>query len=536
MCVAAKWYFRHLGLNVSFFWDSSHGHQNNFKGMLNDMDLMPFWVLMMVTWNVASGPRADNTRWADLLASWQRMFNNLTPATCPLFQEAYPSIEKRLRGLGLVSGYGDCTQEVWKYCKANPPTTRPVPKVNFNRFFSTQRKAAQDLDVWTEQKLNVTTLALDEDMLRGKVLQKIVVRQPGLENVATTRQTTDSNLPTYCDKALRNIKSNAVVVAVAMRSEEENKFVVASVVEASAPTERAHSHQNTTCRDVVHTSEWLKEQASGAFFKHVNETFAVLRSPSSLTSCGVLLAHELDARESPMDAMEVVQQDDRAAVLGKACVAMSKNETKRFLYLTRGWPHRFNAMLDPLRRQRIATAFRRDLKGFEYLRDAVAQTEPVRQMLSRSCFYDTSVKQYVKVPFCVCLSSLMHMRSAAHPHVNTLITFGFHAVVIVVIIIVVRSIPIASNRLSKSLVTTILTSRKLLIWLTTAAKASTRHSGRRTPTITRRMPNWSRAKRSFAALKKHIRQFSAGVSLTRSITTPPSRPTIRRLALETFFR
>eukprot|EP00969_Alexandrium_andersonii_P288201 12741060-Alexandrium_andersonii.AAC.1 len=362
--------------------------------MLRDVDMYSFWVLMMVVWNAPCGPLSDRTRWQQLLESWQSMFSCCTAKTCPLFQELADAILQERGGyasLDLPAGASGVDEVLWDALSRDPPFCVGMPKVNLNRFFSSTQRAAQELKKWHTSLLNFQYLALEEDMLGTKGIQKVCIKVPPQENDELLRQSTDARRPTLCDKALRTAANNAIVVGVAMLGEVDHYQYVKIILEAGGPTEAWHRAQAHTLRSAVASKDWLLSQLEGAFVAHLVETLGKWATVAVLQHIGIA-CDGLGAMDlSGVSMVEVVREDDLSALLADACMSMVGRRMARTSWAFGGWPGALAGLLGSQElRSKTVAAFKCDYMAYKSCAERPNPSQHLKKILARSIFLHSS--------------------------------------------------------------------------------------------------------------------------------------------------
>lgn len=177
--VAAYWWLQEVGVCLSAYWDFSHGAQNDWRNMLQDVDMFTFWILMMMVWNCPCGPLTDRTRWQMLLEGWHAMFSNFSASDCPLFLSKVQDILRDRGGLvGLKDGQQSIEEALWDELKGDPPFQAGSPKTNLTRFFSSVAKAREELGRWHVSLMNYEYVAPEESLLTSAKIKKMVLRPP----------------------------------------------------------------------------------------------------------------------------------------------------------------------------------------------------------------------------------------------------------------------------------------------------------------------------------------------------------------------
>lgn len=395
--MSAYHWMMHKGFNLSAIWDWSHGCSNDWKTMLKDSSLMPFWALMIVAWNSACGPHRDMLRWKQLAEAWDCMFSNYTAGTCPLFGEYASAIIRDRGGYSALTGEGQAEEQLWAMLREEPPC-RQVQRVNLNRYFASPRRAADEVGRWHQTLMTSEFVAIEEGMISGARLAKLVVRdRDGV--VDGERQSTNPAVPNLSDRALKANGDNSIVIAISMLGDEMNLATVRIIVESGLAAEAWHGEQNRTLRASLDSATWLCRQMGGEFFTHVHEIFGRLEDVGSLERCRILAPlPDADITEHNDHVMEVTKQDELAFLLGRCTTSLASSRVVRTLWAVGGWPTRFVGLLGSAdQAQVVADAFKDDLESFRAFERQAEKTAAVQRLLQRTVFRQMPVRQFVEV-------------------------------------------------------------------------------------------------------------------------------------------
>lgn len=135
-------YLRSLGVVVTYCPDFSHGSQNDFYDALKSTNLFPFWILMLVVYNLEHGPWQDDVRWNLVNESWSEV--------CGHFGDSFPLLDQRAEDIANEAGgrcqilqdtgQEDVHRAIW--AKMAPGGWRPKGhRTNLNRFWASREKA-----------------------------------------------------------------------------------------------------------------------------------------------------------------------------------------------------------------------------------------------------------------------------------------------------------------------------------------------------------------------------------------------------------
>lgn len=337
-------YLRSLGAVLTFCPDFSHGSQNDFYDALKSMHLFPFWILMLVVYNLEHGPWQGDLRWNQINESWAEVFSHFGGGDFPLLDQRVESISRESGGRSalLEGDHEDVHRAIWA---------------------------------------KVAHMSL-----KGKL-----IHQPEGEH---ERSTTSSSRTCAVERMLRNSAQNAVVLSVLMLGERWHQLLVRAIVKASEPIHLWHRRQNHAHRSAQDSVQWCAEQLSGWFGQTVRQILAQLSDAGALEFVGFSFGSALNHHPS---AGEVLEADELAAVFGGLSLALAGRRWARCLFMLRGWPFRLVAVLggDELRSDTIAE-FRQDYLAYRALMDAPGKTAAMTALLRRSCFGDIAVEQWVQ--------------------------------------------------------------------------------------------------------------------------------------------
>lgn len=236
--MAAFWWLVHKDVAITPIWDWSHGTSNDWKGMLRSAGLMPFWTLTIVAFNSASGPMRDQVRWRQLADAWDTMFEEFSPEQCPWFMEHAGDILNGMGGASYLDGAeveGTTEQRLWNYLRQRCPV-RHIDRINLNRYFSTPRRADEEIPRWHQMLMMNEFCAIEEGMISGGRMSKLIVRAGpnGDDTAGGVSGGGSTAAPTVIDKILRVNGDNSVLIAISILSDKTN-LAMARVLRPRSP-------------------------------------------------------------------------------------------------------------------------------------------------------------------------------------------------------------------------------------------------------------------------------------------------------------
>ena len=67
--------------------------------MMTDVGLNPWWLLMMIMFNVAHGPWNDDYRYGQITECWKQLKQNMRPEELPLFMD---KVARMIEDMGVL--------------------------------------------------------------------------------------------------------------------------------------------------------------------------------------------------------------------------------------------------------------------------------------------------------------------------------------------------------------------------------------------------------------------------------------------------
>lgn len=392
--VCAVWWLQSQGVNLSVWCDPSHGAWADTKQSLKDTNLLGFWMLVMVGYNVPHGPWNDDARYALLKEAFADFQRNHTAKTSELFQHHAAEILHDIGGRSQLPGEKAVDEELWDMMCRESPVARKGYKVNLNRFFHGLQVARDDMRHWTARLMLYQFTAIENGMLASRRPPKVKAVASSSAAGSEEKPTTDATRLDVLERGIRRAGANALEIAVTLFEDRANKTLVRIILASTEPTEKWHRLQAHQLRSVEGSVAWLRSQFSGDWIEHVHLTLRRLSMTTVLEFCGFHLPSAVQPEDWTPLPGEILLQDDFAEVFGSMSVEMVKHRMKRCLWLLRGWPNRMAAVLvgGPTRARTVA-AFRADHEAWQALAAAEGPTSDMVALLHRSVFRRTSVRQ-----------------------------------------------------------------------------------------------------------------------------------------------
>ena len=393
-CVSGMNAMHHfLKLNVMPWWDWSHGCQNDFKNAMKSVGVWPLIILLTVCHNLGHGPERDEClRFHQLNESLRYLFSSFTADDCELFKARAPDMLKQLGSkIDGVEGLSP-NQELWEYLKANHSFPKLGHRVRLAQFLGYHEANTRLLVEWTERLFKAELLALEQDWLKGRLVQERASKDVLI--AADSETTTKAGVASPDLKLLRGAQQNAAVITVLTLQEQTHLRIVHGITRLVNPVAkwRGECAQQTRCG--VDNEEWLVRQISGDFRKHIKEILEVPGMLDFATDCGFLTFQAQSACEQD----EKFDQDERLAnVFGDMCLQLVSNRIRRCFWAFNDYPHRCLCVLSSSDDDvtKMIAEMKDDWKVFSDLKDRVPTSTDLQGIIQRSSFQLPSTMQFV---------------------------------------------------------------------------------------------------------------------------------------------
>lgn len=253
---------------------------------------------------------------------------------------------------------------------------------------------------WHERLYAYLWVCLEMDMLKGRKLEKIVVKpaandaaSAGDEGVAPLRALTEDQ------KILRAACQNSMVVTVMALSSPENQPRQKAIVSVCGPVDKWHSEQNEQLRDVNSTVRWMQRQLNQDFMGHLNEIWACVKNRDTAEFVGLTMRWRegLAGVVDDGNCHQVNVDCELAAVVGDLAVSLVGQRLRRHMWMLRGWPNRCCLMLQWQPEgfsRRDTSQLKQDYDNWERLKSE-ENAGPCSFLLERSIFSLRCVEQVV---------------------------------------------------------------------------------------------------------------------------------------------
>jgi hypothetical protein len=401
--VCATFWLKSKKLSLTEWWDFAHGAWCDLRGVLSEVDLYQFWLLMMMAWNLAHGPHDDDHRFNQMRDLWKELKQSEIGHTLPAFLEAVPRMYDE------HDNPPECTAEnsakvMFDTIDDEDSVHKKGYKINLNRFFSGTRHYRDELKRWSKEEFKIEYMAVEMDMVGGKKLGKLMMGEGAGQSADNVELGSTASNRTPLDRSLRASFVNTVALKVYMYSQRWHYHVCSIIAEGSLYVEEWVSHMIKTLKDVQSSKKWLLEQYKGKFMEHVFLTFAAPTSVPSLERIGFQLKqHSITwgAGAAPYAERHAQHQidEDMADLFGRFALSLGTKRLVRCLWLLIGWPYAMTKIL--ISREValvIGARFWADYEAFSDLERQPNKTKAMLALHRRSIFHLTCVLQYVEAP------------------------------------------------------------------------------------------------------------------------------------------
>lgn len=394
----ASW-LRHLGLNISLIPDWSHTCHNDYLDSLKDMQLFKFLVLLLVPLNLEHGPFMTDARFNQVKQTWSGVDRHYSPHQMPLFLDrAFDMLEECGGDSSLMADGKSDDVDMLLWRRMVEGWSPRGAKVNLHRFFDTRQKLSEFLGWWSVTQVKYEFLAMQQGLLANKKLGKVVINAP-TEEVDGEHTSTSTARVCLSEQALRGCSSNSLLVSVMVLGERWHYYLTKVIVEVSEPVASWHFHQNRELRNGERSHTWLVGQVEADFALHVRTIFGKSSDIAALQACGLALPGGAGSTTSHPGKQNdaAFENEDLADLFGELVMCLGSRRLARCSFLLRGWPLRMVGLCaSPMIQEATARAFETDRTSFVQLTNQECKSQAMTQIISRSCFNDTSVLQYVQ--------------------------------------------------------------------------------------------------------------------------------------------
>ena len=334
---------RKLRLNLSIWYDPSHGAWRSCLGALSGAGLMTHAFIMLMTYNVGFGEWKDGTRYEQVKTSVQDTIQSCQPADDDIFQFVLPGIIKE-RGLSEEPRTEELDWSIYESLADGGCWRTIHPQLGFSRFFGViKRFLSVESNVWSERVYGLMNLCLDLGMLDKASIQEHTKKETAMPAPASSSTAAPAKMSQKQAKADavhdRRSHRHGVYHAFCVYADRENyylQWIIASVV---SPLHKWHQSQNRMLRSMAGSLEWVTSQCDSGFLEHVVGTLSMVHSRGFFDRWGVEVEFDM-SEPGAVDSAHCSQQDHLASKVGAFATCLAASRLTWGLDFLEGWPKR----------------------------------------------------------------------------------------------------------------------------------------------------------------------------------------------------
>lgn len=373
--------------------DFSHGGNCDVRVMLKGCGYWSYWLLQMVSFNTPFGPHQDNMRRTEIKEQMELAYQDENCESCVLFSGMAAALIEELRRNGIeLPNEKKPEQECWEVLRQDSGFRRVGQRLEMARFQDSVKGGADNLHHWERDKFARTFVCLEKGWLRGKKLERLVVRESAGDIVAEGGGRT-SALPQLGDSLIRSCAQNAVVISALLLSDDRNRRLSQCILAACMEVRFWHGRQSVVLKSTKAAQDWLLQQIgpAGDYLLHVQKILQKPGDQGVLESAGFVVS---PGACDKMPSSAAITEDEFAGALGELCMCMAAARLRRGMWLF-GWPMKFQRMLigDPRVAEAVVERFKVDNETWQAFLEYDGQGSADKAIRKRSWFNFTSVRQ-----------------------------------------------------------------------------------------------------------------------------------------------
>lgn len=176
MCVCAtNMMVGPLRLNLTVWWDLSHGVHNDVDLAFHSSDLWLFMLLFVVVANVPCAPWNENKRWQQARSVMDNFYARVRPQDCPLFLSMLAPLMDELGCGAEVLSSASPEAALWNFVHDASPWQWKDEKLQVSRFLGMVQRAGEEAQRAHRRLLACLLACLELDYLHGPNFNKVQV-------------------------------------------------------------------------------------------------------------------------------------------------------------------------------------------------------------------------------------------------------------------------------------------------------------------------------------------------------------------------
>ena len=388
---AGNYLMRGLNLVLDCTYDISHGVHRDVICMLKQCGLWVWATLMLVAFNVPTGPYAEDQRYKQCKEGIDLLYNRTSPADIPLFEANLQGMVDDMGNKDILA-VEDPGMEVWEDCKADNPWKTRGDKILMNRFLGFIYKLSSEIRMFSKRGFHYQFVCIEENMLAGTKFEKLAMANSAAMHEAGLGST-DARRPGLDDRAMRSSCQHAMVIAMVMYSDNENKVKGRALMTVVAAVLEWFKEQARTLKGASSSVPWMLDQVSCKFFLTLCSVMMVLQSDIALVYVG--LTTEFSDARAPLTPEELIFEDYIAGLLARMAFSLVSARLRRCSWMYRGWPGRSILWTSAKEEEsRGACAlFMDDLRRFQAWLAKQDRVAGLKEVVARSVFHKMVVQQ-----------------------------------------------------------------------------------------------------------------------------------------------
>ena len=248
-----------------------------------------FVLAMFIVLNANHGPDETDFHYRRVKDICSEHFDVCSPRTSPMFQTLVGRIAAE-RGDAIDVAEGQTLEDaVWTFCKESNRCRPKGYKSTMAGYCAAVHDLRDLLPTWSQRLFENSVAAIELNMLTSKSLPVVkLAADPVAADPAAASEidVTNPRKLTIADRTIRSCGGNAVVLSLALLSEDTHKLLVEIIVAVTTPTMLFSAESCRELKDVKRSQCWLVQMNQGRVYDHVLHTFDALRDEDLMVRLG----------------------------------------------------------------------------------------------------------------------------------------------------------------------------------------------------------------------------------------------------------
>eukprot|EP00971_Amphidinium_carterae_P282632 5611117-Amphidinium_carterae.1 len=257
-------YLLSRGYNIHGAFDPSHRCWNDVKLAIRQAGLWPLLLAGVCLSNFDSAPWASSGFWSECQSAATEL-QSLESESSVLMSFHRPRAERQLGIEGLSAEDRDAAmlravREVWD---------RKIQKIGLSRWFQWSDSMASLVQKWNTRLITLQYIASGKSS--SSAPGKVIIGKASAASSSTDRATTAKDASK--DGSVKGPTAGVMQVCTTLMEDSACYAIQAGMLAVIAPCKKWYSDQNTRLRSASESRSWFLEQASGACWTHLQETW-----------------------------------------------------------------------------------------------------------------------------------------------------------------------------------------------------------------------------------------------------------------------